>query len=136
MTQVEGLSDLRRRWGAIPAAVRAEVQAEMEAIANGLVADMKRIAPKDRGDLEASIGWTWGDAPAGSLTIGTVGGNEYGAMRITIYAGGKKAFYAAFQEFGTAKMTANPFFFPVWRARRRSVRTRISRAVTRGLKKA
>ena len=68
--------------------------------------------------------------------IGTVGGREYGTMRITIYAGGGDAFYARFQEFGTVKMPANPFFFPVWRARRKRIKNRISRAVSKGIRES
>jgi len=76
------------------------------------------------------------EAPAGSLTIGTVGGREFGTMRITIFAGGGDAFYARFQEFGTVDMTANPFFFPVWRAHRRRARTRISRAISKAIRES
>jgi hypothetical protein len=43
---------------------------------------------------------------------------------------------AKFQEFGTSKMAANPFFFPVWRVRRRRTRTRITRAITKALKES
>ncbi|MBN8292808.1 HK97 gp10 family phage protein [Rhodobacter sp. NTK016B] len=125
-----------RRWERIPQVVKAEVTAEMEAIATEIVADMQRLAPNKDGDLAASIGWTWGDAPAGTLAIGSFRGSEYGAMRITIYAGGGDAFYARFQEFGTTKMNANPFFFPVYRAWRPEIRRRIRRAISRGLKKA
>ena len=134
---VEGLSALEARWARIPALVKAEVAAAMEATANELVAEMKSVAPRgETGKLAGSIAWTWGDAPKGAMTIGTVGGREYGTLRITIYAGGGDAFYARFQEFGTVKMPAHPFFFPVWRARKRRTRGRITRAISKAMKKA
>lgn len=136
MTQVEGLEYFKRRWDRIPEAVRAEVTGALEALAKEIVADMRRLAPKDEGDLAASIDWTWGDAPAGSLSIGSVDGRAYGALSLTIYAGGEKEFYARFQEFGTVNMPANPFFFPIWRAWKPEVKRRINRAITRALKKA
>lgn len=141
---VQGLAEFERRWNAIPGRVRAAVREEMERSAEGIVRDMRRVAPKRTGRLAASIGWTWGAAPDGSLVIGTVGGGEYGAMRITIYAGsagtmvsnsrGKRFQLAKIMEFGTKAVPAHPFFFPVWRVRRRAVRTRISRAITKAIR--
>lgn len=137
MSRVEGLDALRRRWGAIPGAVREAVSAEMEVIAAALVTDMQKLAPKgDTLALVESIRWTWGDAPKGSMVIGRVGRGEYGALRITIYAGGGDAFYARFHEYGTVKMAAQPFFFVVWRARRRWVRSRLTRAINRAIRAA
>lgn len=135
---VQGLAELERRWSAIPARVKAEVQAAMEATAENVVRDMRKLAPKgDTGRLVRSINWTWGDAPQGAMTIGkSTAGRAYGALTLTIYAGGGDAFYARFQEFGTVEMAANPFFFPAWRIWRRRVRARIAAAVRRALAKA
>lgn len=133
---VEGLDRFNRRWKAIPKNARINVRAAMEDAATNIVEEMWSRAPYDDGVLAASIGWTWGEAPAGALTIGTVGGREYGAMRITIFAGGGDAFYARFQEFGTQDMPANPFFYPVWRVRRKNVRSRISRAISKAIRES
>ncbi|MBO9398735.1 HK97 gp10 family phage protein [Shimia sp. R9_2] len=133
---VEGLDRFNRRWKSIPKNARINVRAAMEDAATDIVEEMWLRAPYDDGVLAASIGWTWGEAPAGSLTIGTVGGREYGAMRITIFAGGGDAFYAWFQEFGTQDMPANPFFYPVWRVRRKNVRSRISRAISKAIRES
>lgn len=44
--------------------------------------------------------------------------------------GGSKPFdYARAIEFGTEKMAAKPFFFPIWRARRKGVRAVVRRAI-------
>jgi len=131
---VSGLSQFRTRWQALPRKVRDAVKAELEAVAEDLVQRMRRAAPRESGRLADSIGWTWGDAPAGSMTVGTVGGREHAAMRITVYAGGKNAFYAVFQEFGTVNAPANPFFFPVWRARRSRAKARITRAINEAIR--
>lgn len=139
---VEGLSAFQRKMALIPKVVIEEVRKELEKQATELVEMMRRLAPKDSGALAASIGWTWGDAPAGSIKLGTVAASEGSSLRITVYAGaaGKKkdggTFYARFQEFGTRNMPANPFFFPAYRAKRRKIRGALSRAVKRGLKNA
>lgn len=134
---VQGLDRFNARWRQIPKAARVNVRAEMEDIATDIVEEMWSRAPHgETGRLGASIGWTWGDAPKGTLAIGTVGGRDYGALRITIYAGGGDAFYARFQEFGTVNMPANPFFYPVWRARRRRVKGRISRAIKKAIRES
>ena len=133
---VQGLTEFQSRWGAIPDLVRNEMRAEMEDIADDMVAQMYSRAPFLTGDLAGSIQWTWGDAPAGSLKLGSVSGREYGAMTLTIYAGDKDAFYARFQEFGTVKMAANPFFYPVWRANKRRIKARLSRAVRKAIRLA
>ena len=134
---VKGLAQFNRRWKAIPKAARINVRAAMEDMASDLVEEMWVRAPYgETGRLSASIGWTWGEAPKGSLTLGTVGGKEYGALRITIYAGGGEAFYARFHEFGTVDMPARPFFFPVWRARRTRIRRRISLAISKAIRES
>lgn len=144
--KIEGIEQLRARLRRIPEAVRDEVRREMESRADDLVAAIKAAAPKDFGALTASIGWTWGDAPAGSFVIAQSSkGNSYAAMRITIFAGNEQTvvttksgarFQNAFlQEFGTKEMPANPFFFPVWRVHKRRIRGGITRAVKRGIQK-
>lgn len=133
---VQGLDALNRRWGAIPGKVRAAAREALEEVAEDLVRQMRAAARKRTGDLAKSIGWTWGDAPEGTMTIGTVAGSgsDYATMRITIYAGGGDAFYARFQEFGTVKMAANPFFYPVWRARKRGAKSKITRAINKAIR--
>lgn len=126
---VQGADSLHARFNAIPERVKDVLEAEMESLAENLCAQMRRVVPIDKGVLRDSIGWTWGKKPPGTLTIGTFKGKEYGALRIIVYAGGKTssgdAFYARFQEFGTVKMPAQPFFFPVYRANRDRIRQRL-----------
>ena len=133
---VHGLDKLKARFDAIPVKVREAAKLALEQSAQEIVDTMRRFVPVESGDLRDSINWTWGDAPSGAMTIGTVKGSAYGSMRITIYAGGDKAFYGRFQEFGTKKMAANPFFFPAWRAKKKKVRSRLSRAISKAIREA
>lgn len=136
---VQGLDQLSARFGRLAPAIRAELARTLEAQAEKIVKDMRNLAPFESGALRRSIGWTWGNAPAGSVSVGQVKGASYDQIAITIYAGTRDkslgaddAFYARFQEFGTRKMAANPFFFPAYRANRTAVRA----AISRGVKKA
>lgn len=133
---VKGLKDFQRRWGNIPKTVRKNLRFEMEEIADRVVSEMYSMAPQLTGDLAGSIAWTWGDAPEGSMVIGSVGKRSHAGMRITIYAADKDTFYGAFQEFGTINMPANPFFFPVWRARKRWAKGRMTRSIKKAIREA
>lgn len=42
--------------------------------------------------------------------------------------------YARANEFGTQKMAAQPFFFPIWRARRKEVRATVKKRVRAAVK--
>lgn len=137
MTKILNLNRLNRKLAKLPAVARQMIRKAMEAKANEIVALMKNLVPVDDGTLRDSIGWTWGKAPKGSLTIASVQATGDSDMTLTIYAGNKEAFYARWVEFGTARhengglfagsihpgTTAQPFFFVSWRAnKRRTVR--------------
>lgn len=104
----------------------------------GLAPVLKEPDPRRRaGELRDSIGWTWGKAPKGSFAVATMKGAGIGGdLTITIYAGNKDSgWWARWVEFGTSKMSAQPYFYVSWRANRRSTRSRISRAVNKAAKK-
>ena len=134
---VKGVERVRAKIRALAQdEVRDELRRVLEKSAEEMVREMRILAPKGRtGRLVGSIDWTWGDAPAGTITVGRSRASDLD-MRITIYAGGGKAFYARFQEFGTKTMAANPFFFPVYRANRSRVKGRVNRALNRAVRKA
>lgn len=158
-----GLDRLKRKLTVtIPAHVERATVAAMEQGASEMVALMKSLAPKGTtGQLAASIGWTWGEAPKGSMALGRMRGRgAQGRKYITIYAGGGDAFYARFVEFGTQSHTiraknapalhlhggifveevqhpgsnAQPFFYPAYRALRRRVRGRITRQMKKAIR--
>ncbi|MET3899674.1 HK97 gp10 family phage protein [Devosia sp. UYZn731] len=149
-TKVLGLDRLRKKLRRLPELARQEISLAMEKSAAEIVDLAKSLVAVDHGDLRESIGWTWGDAPKGSITLGQVKGPATGNLRITIYAGDDKAFYARWVEFGTSAHVngglyagsdnpgtpARPFFFPSWRAGRKRAKARVTRAITKSAKRA
>lgn len=131
---------LQARLAKVPDVARAAAAQAMEEGAAEVVAEMKRLAPVDSGALRDSIGWTWGDVPAGTFTIADIrsgknAGEQYATLRIKIYAGSKQAFYARWQEFGTKDRPAQPFFYPSWSKMRPKFRARIRAAVKAAIKR-
>ena len=135
---------LRARLAKIPDIAREAAASAMEECAAEIVAEMKTLAPVDSGDLRDSIGWTWGDIPAGSFMIdeirsGKNAGDQYATLRIKIYAGSKDAFYARFIEFGTKTgVRAQPFFFAAYKnwGGKAKFRARIRAAIRKRIKEA
>lgn len=130
--KVLGLDKLRRKLAALPQAEKNKIR---EAIAKSAreIADLaESLVPQDSGLLAGSIGWTWGDAPKGSMALAKA---RSGDIVATVYAGDSDAFYARWVEFGTARMKAQPFFFVAYRALRKRAKGRIKRAHISALKK-
>ena len=133
---------LRARLAKVPDIAREAAASAMEECAAEIVAEMKMLAPVDSGDLRDSIGWTWGDIPAGSFMIdeirsGKNAGQQYATLRIKIYAGSREAFYARFIEFGTKTgVRAQPFFYVIWRKEKAKFRARIRAAIRKHIKEA
>ena len=135
---------LRARLAKIPDIAREAAAAAMEECAAEIVAEMKLLVPVDSGDLRDSIGWTWGDIPAGSFMIdeirsGKNAGDQYATLRIKIYAGNKDAFYARFIEFGTKTgVRAQPFFFAAYKkwGGKAKFRARVRAAIRKRIKEA
>jgi HK97 gp10 family phage protein len=143
---LKGLPELKRKLIRLKEETAPAVRPAMEAAAAEIVRSMKSLVPTDSGDLQNSIGWTWGDAPRGSFSVSA----KIGSNKITIFAGDDKAFYARWVEFGTAPhinggrvpgsqnpgTSAQPFFFPAYRANRKQVKTMIGKAIRDAVRKA
>lgn len=141
------LKELQRKLDRVPGKVKARIREAMEQGANEIVAMAKHLAPADDGTLRDSIGWTYGRAPKGAITLGKVEAIG-GDLTITIYAGNSEAFYARWVEFGTSQHTAGgkfagstipaiparPFFYVSFRTNRKRVRSRVTRAITKAAK--
>lgn len=125
-------AELSKKLAALPKAVKEEIRAALSTSAQEIVAVAKRLVPVDRGDLRDSIGWTFGKAPKGSISLAEA---NFGDLSVTVFAGNEKAFYARWVEFGTVKMRAHPYFFVSYRAVRKRAKSRISRATTKAAKK-
>lgn len=163
MAKILNLARLERKLKRLPAVTEALIRAAMEKSADDIVALARRLVPQDSGDLYKSIGWTWGAPPRGSMTLGKVAKSALGkGLTITVYAGDDEAFYARWVEFGTkasdarasrrdmnyrrtlvmtkdyaahAATPAQPFFFPAYRANRKSAKARIRRATRQAARK-
>lgn len=165
MTKVQNRAKLVKRLAKIQGAPREAIHDALKQGAEEVTAMQKRLAPRKSGDLRNSIGYTFGtyrpeNSNVRGMTIALDGGDP--DLTVTIHAGDAKAFYAAFVEFGTSAheikpkrpggllnvygrlltsvshpgATPQPFFFPGWRATRRRVKARISRATTKSVRKA
>ncbi len=122
----------------------------LETGAQQIVSTAKNLVPKDSGDLANSIGYTFGTyKPANANVRGVqAGGDGDPDLSVTIHAGDEKAFYAAFVERGTSPhdlggrfkgakhpgSQAVPFFYPAYRANKKSVKARITRAMNKAIK--
>lgn len=112
---------------------------------------IKRDIPVDDGDLQISTTWNFGDPPPGVLgardaRIAARNSEIPPDLRISISSGGKKAPHAHLVHNGTAErftkdgvsrgvMPPNPFFWPNIRSLRRRMKGRISRQVSKYLRK-
>lgn len=142
--KIEGLDRLNRKLRALPIVAQKRIREAMAQGADEIVAMMKSLCPTDSGDLRDSIAWTWGKAPKGAMTLAKV--TQTGTENtLTIYAGDAESYQARWVEFGTASHTAgglfsgatipaipaSPFFFVSYRANRRKVKGRITRAINK-----
>lgn len=131
---VEGIKALNKKLTVfLPKRVEEATRLAMEKSAEELVSMMKRFVPIDTGDLQISISWTWGDAPAGAVVVAQSSEDERG-LKITIYAGSKDAYYARWVEFGTKNQPAHPYFYPAYRSLRKRIKSRTMRAMRKAIK--
>jgi hypothetical protein len=145
-------SKFTRKMRQMETLVHDRLTAAVERWAGRLVTDMRAILAVSWPALadKVEIDWTWGEAPAGAITIGKAGRTEYDQITVTVYARARSGsgISAAWFEFGTAprfrhvgrraagrrtrivgrnaggytgQITANPFFFPVYRANKRRI---------------
>jgi len=153
--KIIGMDPLIRKLKVLPEVAREQIRAAMAKEADEIVALMKRLVQVDDGDLQKSIGWTWGNkVPKGAMAVATKG---KGDLSITIFAGNEKAYYARWIEFGTQShdipgapdwvrpmlehgvthpgSKAFPFFYPGWRAGRKQAKRNLRKAAREAAKK-
>jgi HK97 gp10 family phage protein len=103
--------------------------------AKEMVEKARSLAPEVDGDLKRSINYTVGQyRPSNGNVRGTTARNG-GKDAVTVHAGDEKAFYADWVEFGTANSGKRPYFYPAYRLLRRKIKGRISRAMTKSIKR-
>jgi len=146
---VKGLAELKRKLNRIPIeAQRAGAKATVDG-GNELAGLQRRLVAVDEGDTRDSIAVT----PPGGTTppYSQPGGSRTaGPLQTIVTAGNTKVRTAHLLEFGTAPhinggwaagtqhpgTAPQPFFFPAYRALRKRMKSRISRAITTSIKKA
>lgn len=153
---LKGLPSLKRKLIRLKDETMPSIRPAMEQAAELITSTMRSYAPVEDGDLRASIGWTWGDAPKGSISVShSIAGNK-----ITIYAGNETAFYARWVEFGTAPHNiakgggtksfaksgsegvkhpgarARPFFYPAYRVHKKQAKAMIAQQIKLAVQKA
>ena len=149
MAKLSRRENLLRKMAAMPPAVRSAIKQALAQGADEITDDMKRLAPKKTGKLRESIRQTWGGVKVRySSLAGTAGEAGDPDLSVRISAGDSGVRYAHLVEFGTAPhlnggllagsrhpgTSPQPFFFPAYRANKRRVKSRISRATTKAVK--
>ena len=130
---------MRRQWTEkLPRELRGRLWKAVNTGANEVADMQRRLAPVDSGDLKDSIkvvrpGDNW--KPDNPNVRGvTIGATAKGSVSAAVVAGDAKAWYARLVEHGTRRSRAAPYFFPAWRALKRRVTGRVSRAFRAAVK--
>jgi len=150
MAKISRRKELLRKMAAMPDNVRAAVKPAIRQGAEEVVAMQKRLAPVRTGDLRASITATYGGALPRYASLKSASASDRGDpdLTATVTAGNDLVRYAHLVEFGAAPHVAGgkfsgakhpgakaePFFYPGYRAVRRRVKTRISRAMGKAVR--
>jgi HK97 gp10 family phage protein len=126
---------LSKRLTAIPKAVKAAVAPALISAGRDLSVTMRTLAPVDTGDLQKSIHVT---APGETTPPYSQPGGSTTARenQVIVTAGNSDVRYAHIQEFGSTTQAAQPFFFPAFRLRRKTLTNRIKRAIRKAVKEA
>jgi len=117
--RIVGRERMKRRFRKLPVLAKEEATKGFGKGADEVVAMMKRVAPRDDGDLIRSIHWMWSRVRRSS-----------GLIALRIRAWSPKVRYSHLVEFGTAPhkqggkfkgaqhpgTRPQPFFYPSWRA--------------------
>lgn len=144
---MQGRERLARRMARLPKTVKAHIREGLEDSAKSITSMQRRLAPRDEGDLEKTITWRWGDENRIAYAIG----GAAAPMQVRITAGGRvngvDVRYAHIVEFGSAPHVVGgifagamhpgtppqPFFFPSYRAQKRSTKNRMRRAFRKAI---
>jgi HK97 gp10 family phage protein len=117
------VAKLQAFFAALPPAMRAEITRATADEASRLARAMTFAAPRGvSGDLRESVRVEQGRRPS----------------RFLVRAGGPKTTrggydYALANEFGTQKMSAQPFFWPTYRAEKKRIRRNLNAAIRAAL---
>lgn len=127
--KVSGLTTLRKRFEQLPKNIEASVMAAMAKGTAQIAQHAKLLAPRDEGDLIASIHTTAPhvsrrrpDRLVASVVAGRRTPDGFNTARLV--------------EFGTSDTPTQPFMYPALRTQRRSVQSGIVSAVKRAARES
>lgn len=130
--KVQGLDALTAQFRRMREKVRAANAEALAENAEDLAGRIRAAAPKDEHQLEQTVRVVPGKD---GVTQRVVAGGK--ATQRPVEHGQSPTFdYARAQEFGTEQMPANPFFFPVYRKRKRAMRAKQKRAIRKAIKES
>lgn len=126
---------VNRALGSVAAAVEKDVKETMVTQASLIAAEIKRIAPVDEesetpGALKDSV----------RVVEGAATGKKAFVVKIVVgnpktKKGGKGFNYPRGVEFGTQGKPAHPFFWPIWRLRRKGARVAVRKSAVDSVRK-
>ncbi len=124
MARKADVAGLMRTLNRIPDSVRKAIMPAIDKGADEMVSRMNYLAPDDPNtsgaqDLKSNIRKVRGDVPL--------------AVRVEASVPGEFD-HALAQEYGTADMPANPFFWPTVNTTKKRVRSRIDRAIGKAIR--
>lgn len=149
MAKILGRDRMRKVLKALPKTVRARLRQAILEGANEIADMQKSLAPVRTGALRDSIVVTPGDQdPPRYAALKSKRTEKDPELAAIISAGNSKVRYAHLVEFGSSPhinagqypgtvnpgARAQPYFYPGFRARRKSAQNRINRAARQGIK--
>ena len=154
-TKVERREQLLKKMAALPHEVRSAIKQALAQSADEIMDMQKRLVPVSArgsygnppGMLRDSIKQTWGGGSVRYSALNATAGDKGDPdLSVRISAGNTKVRYAHLVEFGTAPheirpgvqhpgAQAKPFFYPSYRALRKKVKSRITRATNKAAKR-
>jgi HK97 gp10 family phage protein len=131
-TEVHGAEEINRALGQLPERLqRLAVGRALNAGADIVIAEAKARAPL--GVYDASDPMTAQRARFGPLKSSIRRGRVRGRDAATVAVGIGRAFWGLFQEFGTVRMAARPWFRPAWEASKLQAFEAIRRSLVESL---
>ena len=126
------LAKLKRRFAKVAENAEKAVPPALNASANDLAAEMKRLAPRRTGALADTIVVT----PGGQPTPDNGSGEAHVVLegRVAVTCGNAATVYAKEIEFGTSRAHAEPFFVPALRSKKGSIIASVKGAVISAVK--
>lgn len=139
MTRWINKAEVLRRIARLAPAIKEKIKEGLAESADELVAAQKKAAPKRTGKLAEAIIWEWG-------AIGRANSNPEFTITVHIAAGPQRRI-GPLVEFGVAPhinegiyagtqnpgFPAEPFFYPIYRAYKKRIKSRARRAVRDGI---